>query len=320
MNNELYHHGIRGQKWGEHNGPPYPLGSRKSGSERYYASKSKRSTDKNKSSEATKKQGLTDTQKRVIAGAAVAGVILAGAAASTYIIYKNKEQLLAGGIKSIELGPHTISDFSSERVTIPKGTEIQRISSAQKEIYDKGPRGLDNKRIFAAIDKVDKAIYMDKMPGIIKTQANDSKAEAFVHKQKLAKEIRLASKQDLVNALDQNLSFLDEKRLKELGLDKHGIRDKDYYIDGAKTDMILSRLFSSTERNATLDKLANSVTFDLLRGTNNGEKFDGVLDPNDTGWTKSPVVLFDAADALGITESEGKKLTKLDKIATILRL
>ncbi len=26
-NDELYHHGIRGQKWGERNGPPYPLGS-----------------------------------------------------------------------------------------------------------------------------------------------------------------------------------------------------------------------------------------------------------------------------------------------------
>lgn len=25
MNNELYHHGILGQKWGIHNGPPYPL-------------------------------------------------------------------------------------------------------------------------------------------------------------------------------------------------------------------------------------------------------------------------------------------------------
>ena len=25
MNNELYHHGIKGQKWGVKNGPPYPL-------------------------------------------------------------------------------------------------------------------------------------------------------------------------------------------------------------------------------------------------------------------------------------------------------
>lgn len=27
MNNELYHHGVLGQKWGVRNGPPYPLSS-----------------------------------------------------------------------------------------------------------------------------------------------------------------------------------------------------------------------------------------------------------------------------------------------------
>lgn len=27
MNDELYHHGVRGQKWGKRNGPPYPLNS-----------------------------------------------------------------------------------------------------------------------------------------------------------------------------------------------------------------------------------------------------------------------------------------------------
>lgn len=28
MNDELYHHGVRGQKWGKRNGPPYPLNSK----------------------------------------------------------------------------------------------------------------------------------------------------------------------------------------------------------------------------------------------------------------------------------------------------
>ena len=314
---EIYHHGIKGQKWGERNGPPYPLGSRKSGSERYYASKSggKGSSEKTKS----EKKGLSDTQKKALAGAAIAGVVLAGAAASTYIVYKNKEQLLRGGIKTINVGPQTYADFSSEHITIPAGTEFQRISGAQRENYDKGQYGLNNKRIFAAIDKVDKAIYMDKMPGIIKTQADDAKAAAYVHKQKAAKELRLASKQDLVGALDHNIFYLNESKLKDLGLDKMGIKDKNGYFDGAKVDHVLSRLFSSTERNKTIDDLAHDITRDLLKGRN-GEKFDGVLDPNDTGWTKAPVILFDAADALGVTESEGKKLTKLDKIATVLRL
>ena len=33
----LIHHGIEGQKWGQRNGPPYPLdGSKKSSAERKY--------------------------------------------------------------------------------------------------------------------------------------------------------------------------------------------------------------------------------------------------------------------------------------------
>lgn len=44
MHNELYHYGIRGQKWGQRHGPPYPLkGGDYSGSERYYKYKNTRS-------------------------------------------------------------------------------------------------------------------------------------------------------------------------------------------------------------------------------------------------------------------------------------
>lgn len=28
MYEELYHHGVKGQQWGERNGPPYPLDSK----------------------------------------------------------------------------------------------------------------------------------------------------------------------------------------------------------------------------------------------------------------------------------------------------
>lgn len=39
---ELYHHGIKGQKWGARNGPPYPLNSSdKSASEKRLSSNKK---------------------------------------------------------------------------------------------------------------------------------------------------------------------------------------------------------------------------------------------------------------------------------------
>lgn len=73
----LAHHGIKGQKWGVENGPPYPLGSgdhnaseRKAG----WRSSLKKSSDKNnkkasrgdeENSDKKKKFQLTDKQKKI---------------------------------------------------------------------------------------------------------------------------------------------------------------------------------------------------------------------------------------------------------------
>lgn len=51
MNNELYHHGIVGQKWGVRNGPPYPLGGgdyTKSEKEAIYTERKKKGSIYNK--------------------------------------------------------------------------------------------------------------------------------------------------------------------------------------------------------------------------------------------------------------------------------
>lgn len=63
----LVHHGIKGQKWGVKNGPPYPLGaSDHSASERKAGWKS--SINKNDAKKNEKKNGLhlTDKQKKVV--------------------------------------------------------------------------------------------------------------------------------------------------------------------------------------------------------------------------------------------------------------
>lgn len=57
----LMHHGIKGQKWGKRNGPPYPLDS----------------SQKSSSEKRSEKKGLTDKQKKYIAiGAAAAATAL----------------------------------------------------------------------------------------------------------------------------------------------------------------------------------------------------------------------------------------------------
>lgn len=67
---ELMHHGIPGQKWGERNGPPYPLGqNQKSASEK---------------KEGKKKFHLTDKQKKYLK----IGLAVAGAGLAVYGLYK----------------------------------------------------------------------------------------------------------------------------------------------------------------------------------------------------------------------------------------
>lgn len=62
FNDSLQHHGIKGQKWGDRNGPPYPLDKSD------YSEKEKKAM----SSESSGKKGLTDSQKKAIKIGAVA--------------------------------------------------------------------------------------------------------------------------------------------------------------------------------------------------------------------------------------------------------
>lgn len=88
--NALIHHGVRGQKWGDRNGPPYPLTSsahsareKKAGWKKSLnksdADNTKRKPSTKDDVEDTKRKGLTKEQKKalIIGGVAVvAGVSL----------------------------------------------------------------------------------------------------------------------------------------------------------------------------------------------------------------------------------------------------
>ena len=114
-NDSLAHHGIKGQRWGKRNGPPYPLGyeshSRKekklnpksildggdAGS-----SKSKKSKKKDNGAKPKKeKKHLSEKQKKILKGIAIGAGVAAAAGASMYAVSKyNSNPELQNAVKN----------------------------------------------------------------------------------------------------------------------------------------------------------------------------------------------------------------------------
>ena len=86
VNSYLAHHGILGQKWGQKNGPPYPIGSSgHSKSEQRAGWRKSLDKDSSKSENGSKEhKGLTDKQKKALLIAGGVGLAVVG----TYAAYK----------------------------------------------------------------------------------------------------------------------------------------------------------------------------------------------------------------------------------------
>lgn len=159
--NELYHHGIKGQKWGDKNGPPYPLGAsnhssteKKQGSrgwskeaKRELDNKNGNKTDNKTDNKTKKKSGLTDKQKKYIQiGAAVAVTTLA--AYGGYKLYKSGklDGLISKGKEA--LGKTYISK------------DVKEAMNSMKDDFFKPAAGLfDYKQISKLTDNEVKALH-----------------------------------------------------------------------------------------------------------------------------------------------------------------
>lgn len=201
--NELYHHGIKGQKWGvrrfqNKDGTLTPYGKK-----RYSEEENNNADDKPKS-------GLS-TKQKVAIGAAAAGVALTLIGAK-YVYSKYNMPI---HFTSYSFGEKVdLSSLSSDDTILPKGMKMHRISSKPVEDYAE-----EGKRIYVSYLRKDNRIYKEAMPQYIRDWGSkgiisDDGRKAYEHILKTKTDIKIPSKKAMAEMYMEatNSSEVDKGR------------------------------------------------------------------------------------------------------------
>lgn len=167
-NNELYHYGVKGMKWGVRKKTIPP-------------------NDKNKRTKMDEERKKR-IKRNIAIGVTVTGAIIA-AIGCMYVHKKlNKPIHIANLNYGKEIDINKLSDIDT---VLNKKTRLQRISSKSIEDYSKIGR------MYVSFDKKDNRIYKEEMPKFIK-EWNKKRiiegSDAYVHSIKVKNDIKVASK------------------------------------------------------------------------------------------------------------------------------
>ena len=279
MEYAIYHHGIKGQKWGVRRFQNKDGSLTAKGRQRYGETADKR--------EETPEERKKRISRNVAIGAAATATALT-VIGSMYIKHKydvnikelNKKAL--SSIKEVNTKPIDLNLLSDKDTVISKGTKFQRISSRKIEDYSEA-----GKQIYTSYLKNDNAIYMHDMPkniekwrrgGIIK----DEGSKVYKHLLETNKDVKVASPRKMVEAY---MTVTGDTECKQYRYQNFitGLVDRD-----------------KPENKKFISKLVEMG-------------YNAIVDENDAGsYTKSPLILLDPSkDVSGIKTTEIKKIHKI---------
>lgn len=114
---ELYHHGVKGMKWGVKNGPPYPLGvGDHNAREKKAGWRKSLNATSNKKDRSNKKRMSEDTKRKLKKAAIIAGVSV-GLIAGGYLAYKMHGRIDTRKVEQFnDTVDQLIREHSAERV------------------------------------------------------------------------------------------------------------------------------------------------------------------------------------------------------------
>lgn len=277
---QLYHHGIKGQKWGVRRYQKKDGSLTPAGKERYYGE----STSDIDDGEARKRK----IAKRVAIGAAVVATALA--VAGGVYVHKKSSYLTSIDVKSIERGKYAVDKLSEDTV-LPKGSTIFR-TSAHKT--------LRNDLTYASLTRDDRNRYITRMGQMY------SGKKLYQMKLKTASDVKIPSEKKQFDMFVDLLTN-DEKFSKTLAHNPYGETPNlfgnrkaaeawasDYHYENFITRTI--NLGTNYDKAGTLSKYRDYVK---------RAGYQGLIDVNDIGTTsKKPVIIFDTDNNLLIESAK----------------
>lgn len=260
--NDIYlqHHGIKGQRWGKRNGPPYPLDESNHSSSEKKAGWKRSLKNNNNSSTTTNRIRNISKVLLVAGGVTAAGVI-------GYNVYKHGMQ-------------------SADSI-LRAGSVIQRVEGGKGNFVVPS-------RFYGATNKMDKTIYRGQFGGI----QVKNKGKAYIKDIKTNYDLKIAGS-NTGRSIFTNLYKTDNdfKQYVDSMANTNKLWKKGRKHNTVRYEGDLKRLYENFNINSVMDEHRNNEQVNKFFNALKSKNYNGLQDINDQKFSSfkanKPVIYFD---------------------------